>query len=66
MHPVLKCCGYYCSFLMLVGFFFFLIMLAMEATDSPYLSDFQAKSDSTFQTKFTEIGKCLAVINYLY
>ncbi len=48
MNPVLKCCGYYCSFLMIVGVYFFACMIALEATESPFMGDFQLGSAASY------------------
>ena len=40
MHPLFTCCGIYCPMLMFVGLYFFVVMIILEATESPYLTDF--------------------------
>ena len=61
MNPVLKCCGYYCTFLMIVGIFFFGVMIALEATESPYLGDFQMGSESSYTTMTRECAWALLI-----
>ena len=61
MNPVLKCCGYYCTFLMIVGIFFFGSMIVLEATESPYLGDFQLGSESSYATMTRECGWALLI-----
>ena len=38
MHPFSKCCGMYCSCLMVVGIVFFAILAALEASKNPFLN----------------------------
>ena len=37
MHPILKCCGYYCACLTIMGIIFFAIMIGVVANENPYL-----------------------------
>lgn len=38
MNPIAKCCGFYCAFLMILGVFFNLILIAMIAAGSEFLT----------------------------
>ena len=61
MNPICKCCGYYCAFLMIIGLYFFGIMIALEKTGSPYLGDFQLGSKATYEQMRREMGWALLV-----
>ena len=37
MNPIMKCCGYYCSCILLVGIIFFLILICLIQSENPYL-----------------------------
>ena len=38
MHPISKCCGMYCSCLMVMGVIFFAILAVLEASKNPFLN----------------------------
>ena len=38
MNQGLKCCGYYCSCLMIFGMLFFLILIIMQVNRNPFLT----------------------------
>ena len=38
MHPIAKCCGFYCSCLMVMGVIFFAILAVLEASKNPFLN----------------------------
>lgn len=40
MNPILKCCGYYCAFIMIIALYFFVVLIILEATGSAFMSDF--------------------------
>jgi hypothetical protein len=45
MNPICTFCGYYCAFIAFIGIFFFILLIAMEATKSPFLAAFFESSD---------------------
>jgi uncharacterized membrane protein (DUF485 family) len=38
MHPILKCCGYYCSCILVASLAFFGILIALISTHNPWLT----------------------------
>ncbi len=59
MNPVLKFCGYYCAALLVVGIGFFAILLILEQTYSPYLT--QGKTDEDVKSTSIAIGVAMGV-----
>lgn len=51
MNPIAKCCGFYCAFLMILGVGFNLILIAMMAAGSEFLT---AEGDTN--DKMTALG----------
>ena len=51
MNPIAKCCGFYCAFLMILGVGFNLILIAMMAAGSEFLTIEGDKDD-----KMTALG----------
>ena len=45
MNPFIKCCGYYCAMLMCVALYFFVVLIILEQTKSPFMHDFQEPND---------------------
>lgn len=41
VNPLVKCCGYYCGFIMIIGLYFFTVLILLEATKSTYLKKIQ-------------------------
>jgi hypothetical protein len=41
MHPIAKCCGYYCAFIMTIALYFFIVLIILEAKDSAYMIKYQ-------------------------
>ena len=47
MHPILKCCGIYCSCILVISFVFYGILIALVATGNPWLTrEFRHDIDS--------------------
>ena len=61
MNPLCVCCGWYCAFCMLIGIFFFSILISLEAGNSPYLGWVQQASGSSYADKTNECGYAIAV-----
>ncbi len=46
MNPMIKCCGYYCSCILLVSFAFYGVLIALLHQKNPYLTrDFPHEID---------------------
>ena len=45
MHPILKCCGYYCSCLAAVSILFYGILLGLVNSENPYLVGAQSEHE---------------------
>lgn len=37
MNPIRKCCGYYCALTMLIGIFFYAIIIILELTNNQFV-----------------------------
>ena len=63
MHPILKCCSFYCSGLCVVGIFFFVILLIMEVTKSPFLGENQMDGGKTpnYSKRVLSLGVCIGI-----
>ena len=57
MNPLLKCCLYYCSGIMIVGIGFFGVLIVMLATHSRYLKP----KDAEFSDHVQAVGIAMAV-----
>jgi hypothetical protein len=47
MNPICTFCGYYCAFIAFIGIFFFVFLIALEATGSQFLIKSFFKSTDT-------------------
>ena len=59
MNPIVKCCGYYCAFIMTIALYFFTVLIILEATHSDYMNKLQEGQDS--KDYITAMGIALGV-----
>lgn len=59
MGPVALFCGFYCAGILLVGIIFYLILIVMEVSKSPYLTEHQSAQNQN--DTVSALGICIAV-----
>ena len=67
MNGILKCCGYYCAFLMIVALYFFVVVIILELKRSPFMGELQGgeKSDWTAKTNAMAIAIAVTYSHFL-